>query len=262
LYYHARKAEDKQMFERYTERARRVIFFSRYEASQLGSPMIETEHMLLGILREDPNVLRRFMGDPIETKQIGDEIAKRVPVREKIRTSIDLPLSYECKRILANAAQEAEALGHRHIGVEHLLLGTLRDEKCVAAQILTARGLKLDLVREKMAGGAAPEDTPEGNVSHRLRGVLSEQLKGLSFRYGVMPKGGVVPDAETAMRIAEAVWIPQYGKETVEAQKPFQVERRLTMWIVTGSAPSEKALFAFIVSEDGRVVSMGQGSGS
>src|SRR5262252_4332899 len=94
----------------------------------------------------------------------------------------------------------------------------------------------------------------KGALSQRLQGVLSQQDQGLSFLYHVLPKDGVVPDAETAMRISEAVWIPQYGRETVEAQKPFHAERKLTMWIVTGSAPSETALFAFILSEDCRVV--------
>src|SRR6516225_2500539 len=95
LYYHAKKVEDKGMFERYSEGARRVIFFARYEASQFGSTSIETEHMLLGILREDPNVTKRFTGDAIDGKQIGDEIAARLTVRKRTRTSIELPLSPE-----------------------------------------------------------------------------------------------------------------------------------------------------------------------
>src|SRR6516165_8774701 len=98
------------MFERYTERARRVIFFARYEASQFGSASIETEHMLLGILREDPNVVSRFTGETCEARHISDEIATRLPVREKIHTSIDLPLSLESKRVLANAADQAQTL--------------------------------------------------------------------------------------------------------------------------------------------------------
>jgi hypothetical protein len=260
LYYQAKKAEDKWMFERYTERARRVIFFARYEASQFGSTSIETEHMLLGILREDPNGMKRFMGDAIDAKHLGDEVADRLTVREKIRTSIDLPLSHECKRILAHAADEAENLKHFHIGVEHLLLGILREEKSAAAQVLATRGLSLPAVREEMARSAAPQNEPEGDLAERFRGVLSEEIQGLSFRGNVLPQGGVVPDAETAMRISEAVWIRQYGKETVEAQKPFHAEHKLTMWIVTGSAPSETALFAFILSHDCRVVSIGRGS--
>src|SRR5262249_38757280 len=133
------------MFERYTERARRVIFFARYEASQFGSMTIESEHLLLGLLREDKNVISRFLRNTSFT-EIRDEITGRMFVREKVATSIDLPLSHECKRILAYAAEETERLNHLHIGTEHLLLGILREERCVASQILYERGLNVDAV--------------------------------------------------------------------------------------------------------------------
>ena len=118
------------MFERYTERARRVIFFARYEASQFGSTTIETEHLLLGLIREDKNLTNRFLRNHSSIESIRKEIEGRTTIREKVSTSIDLPLSNECKRILAYAAEEAERLNHRHIGTEHLLLGILREEKC------------------------------------------------------------------------------------------------------------------------------------
>src|SRR6187402_49071 len=114
------------MFERYTERARRVIFFARYEASQFGSTTIETEHLLLGLIREDKNLTNRFLRSSSSIENIRKEIEGRTTIREKVSTSIDLPLSNECKRILAYANEEAERLNHRHIGTEHLLLGILR----------------------------------------------------------------------------------------------------------------------------------------
>ena len=98
------------MFERYTERARRVIFFARYEASQFGSTTIETEHLLLGLIREDKNLTNRFLRNHSSIESIRKEIEGRTTIREKVSTSIDLPLSNECKRILAYAAEEAEAL--------------------------------------------------------------------------------------------------------------------------------------------------------
>src|SRR5204863_498271 len=141
----------KFMFERYTERARRVIFFARYEASQFGSTTIETEHLLLGLIREDKNLTNRFLRNHSSIESIRKEIEGRTTIREKVSTSIDLPLSNECKRILAYAAEEAERLNHRHIGTEHLLLGILREEKCVAAEILHERGLRLNAIREELA---------------------------------------------------------------------------------------------------------------
>src|SRR5438552_3157281 len=147
------------MFERYTERARRVIFFARYEASQFGSTTIETEHLLLGLIREDKNLTNRFLRNHSSIESIRKEIEGRATIREKVSTSIDLPLSNECKRILAYAAEEAERLNHRHIGTEHLLLGILREEKCVAAEILHERGLRLNAIREELARSVVDRQT-------------------------------------------------------------------------------------------------------
>ena len=149
------------MFERYTERARRVIFFSRYEASQFGSTSIETEHFLLGLIREDKNLTNRFLRDSPSIEGIRKEIEGRTVIREKTTTSIDLPLTNECKRILAYANEEAERLNHRHIGTEHILLGILREETCVAAGILRERGLQLDTIRDEMARSIPDRGAPD-----------------------------------------------------------------------------------------------------
>ncbi len=139
------------MFERYTEKARRVIFFARYEASQFGSPYIETEHLLLGLLREDKALTNRFLRSHVSVELIRKQIETHTTIGEKVATSVDLPLSNEGKRVLAYAAEEAERLGHKHIGTEHLLLGLLREEGCFAADLLKERGVKLESVREDLA---------------------------------------------------------------------------------------------------------------
>ncbi len=149
------------MFERYTEKARRVIFFARYEASQFGSPYIETEHLLLGLLREDKALTNRFLRSHASVDSIRKQIEGHTTIREKVSTSVDLPLSNECKRVLAYAAEEAERLSHKHIGTEHLLLGLLREEKCFAAEILHERGLKLLAIREELSR-ATQEKTAQG----------------------------------------------------------------------------------------------------
>ena len=146
------------MFELYTEKARRVIFFARYEASQFGSPYIETEHLLLGLLREDKPLTVRFLRSDAPLESIVKQIEEHTVIREKIATSVDLPISDECKRVLAYAAEEAERLGHKHVGTEHLLLGLLREEKCFAAQILQERGLKLDSVRVELVRASQESD--------------------------------------------------------------------------------------------------------
>jgi ClpA/ClpB-like protein len=144
------------MFERYTEKARRVIFFSRYEASQYGSPCIETEHLLLGLLREDKRIFLRLKFENAEA--VRREIDARSPKRPTFPTSVDLPLTNESKRVLAYAAEEAERLENPHIGTEHLLLGLLRVEDCFGAEILRNNGVNLRALREQL--GAAPPLRP------------------------------------------------------------------------------------------------------
>jgi hypothetical protein len=144
------------MFERYTEKARRVIFFARYEASQYGSPYIESEHLLLGLLRADRTLTIHFLRGSASVESIRKQVDGHTVVRESTATSVDLPLSNECKRILAYAAEEAERLANKHIGTEHLLLGILRENKCFAAKLLTERGLQLQHVRAEAAAGKLP----------------------------------------------------------------------------------------------------------
>src|SRR5262245_61036606 len=181
------------MFERYTERARRVIFFARYATSELGAECIETEHLLLGLLRENEYLVRRFLppGDSIEA--IKQHIEKETIRSEKrIPTSLDLPLGDESKCVLAYAAEESEKLSQWNIDSMHLLLGIFRVEKCLAAKILLQHNVDPSIVRREFQGE---------NVAHPVR-----------------PPDGFVPNAETAQRIAEAVLIPIFGQNEVETQ--------------------------------------------
>ena len=138
------------MFEKYTEKARRVIFFGRYEASQFGSPYVETEHLLLGLLREDKALTNRFLPGHDDVEAIRKQIEDHIPAREKVSTSVDLPVSERAKRVLIYAAEEAELLLHKHVGTEHLLLGLLREEGCFAAQILNQHGVHLSAIRDEL----------------------------------------------------------------------------------------------------------------
>jgi len=137
------------MFERYTERARRVLFFARYEASQLGSISIETEHLLLGLIREGKGLTSRiFSRSHLSLENIRKEIEGRTVFREKVSSSVEIPFSTETKRVLQFAAEEADRLLHNYIGTEHLLLGILREERSVASVVLSEKGMRLNTVRE------------------------------------------------------------------------------------------------------------------
>jgi hypothetical protein len=138
------------MFERYTEKARRTIFFARYEASQFGSSYIEPQHLLLGLFREDKALVDRFLASYAKVESIRASITQRSHTGVRIAISVDLPLDHESKRVLAYAAEESERLKHEHIGTPHFLLGLLREEKSFAAQLLREHGLTLDAVREQV----------------------------------------------------------------------------------------------------------------
>jgi ATP-dependent Clp protease ATP-binding subunit ClpC len=162
------------MFERYTEKARRVIFFSRYEASQFGADVIETEHILLGLLREDAGLATRFFQSPeANLETIREKIKASAGLRERVSVSIDLPLSDTAKRALAFAAEESDALGNRHIGTEHLLLGLLREEGSVAAGILAELGLRLADARQRLADKATTPTVDEAAISRPVTQKLS-----------------------------------------------------------------------------------------
>ena len=108
------------MFERYTESARRVIFYSRYMAHEAGSPLIQTEHLLLGLLRADMVLAGRFLGSPWAAEEIWREIEQRKLVRPTATGRADLPLSTEGKRTLLLSAEEADRVSSKEIRTEHL----------------------------------------------------------------------------------------------------------------------------------------------
>jgi len=135
------------VFERYTERARRAIFFARYEASQYGSSHIEAEHLLLGLLREDRTLTRRILPSGAAEKMRAI-IDARVPRQPSVATSVDLPLSERLMHVLPRAAKEADDLGHQSIGTGHLVLALLQETSCLAAELLQQFGAERTKVKE------------------------------------------------------------------------------------------------------------------
>jgi hypothetical protein len=167
------------MFERYTEKARRVIFFARFEASQYGSPYIESEHLLLGLLRTDLGLLKTFLGSHDIEMEIRAEIEKHIERRERISTAIEVPLSLQSREVLKLAAESAARLAHRHIDTQHLFMGLLRVENSLAAQILMARGLKPDSVLQKIA--KSPAALPYSEAVPGALLTLTSFLAGLKW---------------------------------------------------------------------------------
>jgi ATP-dependent Clp protease ATP-binding subunit ClpC len=187
------------MFERYTEKARRVIFFARYEVSQFGSSQIGPEFLLLGMLREDPYVVTRWLGRGDWLAVFRQEVEKYVDKGPKSSTSADLPLTNESKHILAYAAEEAEHLKHQHIGTEHLFLGILRESRSHAAKMLSSRGVDIKKVREAIAR----EDTHSGIPAGTSGTVISE-------RHSVEVL--IVPETGQPMQVGWEKRIPAVGE--------------------------------------------------
>jgi len=241
------------MFERYTEPARRVVFFARYEASEFGSATIESEHILLGLLREDLKGLQHFLPNSASLESIRLQIKAQVPVHEKTPTTIDIPLSDECKRILSNTAEESRELGHSHIDTSHLLLGILREKNGIAGKILGGLGLELTTVREELRRKPAPR--PEASIGRTM------VMMGSSFAETPLPAAGVVPDADTAKRIAEAVWSSRTSPATGDRIVAENATLTAGVWIVTGfhqRNDTKTALAAFIQKEDGKILRLHQ----
>ena len=131
------------MFQRLTEHARRAIFFARYEAGSFGSKFIETEHLLLGIIREDKVLPLKLPGGASERIRERINASLSDPVR-RISNSVDMPLSSDSQRVLSNSAEQADKLSHKSIDCGHLILGLLRVETCTAATLLRELGIDYD----------------------------------------------------------------------------------------------------------------------
>jgi ATP-dependent Clp protease ATP-binding subunit ClpC len=138
------------MFEKFTERARKVMSLARQEAQRLNSEFIGTEHILLGIIQEGGGVAAKVLKNlNVDLKRIRQEIEKLItPSTSPTVTLGQLPFSPRAKRVIELAGEAASQLGHDVIGTEHLLLGLLKENEGIAAQVLTNLGLKLDEVRD------------------------------------------------------------------------------------------------------------------
>jgi ATP-dependent Clp protease ATP-binding subunit ClpC len=140
------------MFERYTEKARRVIFFARYEASQFGAPAIEPEHLLLGLIKLGHGVaieVLQTIGVNLETVRTTLEaLAGTAPGQKMVGKKI--PYTPRAKKVLALAASEAQALHHTYVGTEHILLGLLQEGESAAARLLKNLDVKLDEARREI----------------------------------------------------------------------------------------------------------------
>jgi ATP-dependent Clp protease ATP-binding subunit ClpA len=151
------------VFERFTEQARQVVVYAQEEARELGHGHVGTEHLLLGLLREEDGIAARVLaGAGVELEAARGAVRQLVGRGEGYRTASQIPFTPRAKKALELALREALALGHNDIGTEHLLLGLLRIGEGTAVDVLLDVGLAAEDVRERVVGmlGEAPPAGP------------------------------------------------------------------------------------------------------
>src|SRR5437016_4892977 len=149
------------MFERFTDRARKVMALANQEAQRFNHEYIGTEHILLGLVKEGSgvgaNVLKNL---DVDLRKVRLEVEKLVKSGPDMVTMGKLPQTPRAKKVIEYAIEEARNLNHNYVGTEHLLLGLLREQDGVAAQVLMNLGIKLEEVREEVLNllGAGAEN--------------------------------------------------------------------------------------------------------
>ena len=154
------------MFDKFTDRARKIIALAQKEAERFRHDYIGTEHLLLGLVKEGSGVAVTALNNlSVDVEKVRREVEKLVVIADKPAPSGPLPFTPQAKRVLELASEEARGLGHPYIGTEHILLGLLSEQDSVAAQVLINLDLKLEDVRSEILDllGASDVSKPPGN---------------------------------------------------------------------------------------------------
>lgn len=149
------------MFDKFTERAKKIINLAREEAARLGHDYIGTEHLLLGLIKEGGGVATAVIENlGLDLERLKMEVEKSITMGGGTLTLGEVPFTSPAKKVLEYALEEAQALGHNYIGTEHILLGLIRESDGIAAQVLDHFNLRIEKAREMtiyLLGGNLPE---------------------------------------------------------------------------------------------------------
>ena len=169
------------MHDKFTERVRKVIYLAREEAARLQHDYIGTEHLLLGVIREGEGIAATVLNNlGVDLDHIRQAVENMVSSSGGTMTIGEIPFTPRAKRVLELAVEEARSLGHNYVGTEHLLLGLLREQEGVAAQVLMNLGLKLEDVREEVLN-LLGHNMPNENESGGGGGTGERERGGGSF---------------------------------------------------------------------------------
>ncbi len=167
------------MFDRFTDRAKKVMSLARQEAQRFNHEYIGTEHVLLGLVQEGSGVAANVLKNMnIDLEKIRHEVEKIVKTGPNIVSMGQLPFTPRAKKVLELAMEEASNLGHNYIGTEHLLLGLIKENEGIAAQVLLNLGVKLEDVREEVLeflGADVQQDEEEAGTAGSGGGEKEQQ---------------------------------------------------------------------------------------
>jgi ATP-dependent Clp protease ATP-binding subunit ClpC len=181
------------MFERFTERARQVVVLAQDEARQLRHNYIGTEHILLGLLREEEGLAARVLESlDVSLEQARVRVTRIVGQGDDVVTG-QVPFTPRAKKVLELSLKEALALGHKYIGTEHILLGLLREGEGVAIQVLADQGADHERIRDEIARllGGLPQEGAAHIFRDRRDALIPPLLVGwllfaIAFSLGLL----------------------------------------------------------------------------
>jgi len=200
------------MWQRFTERARKVVFYAQEEAQKFGEGYVSTEHLLLGLVRESDSVAARVLEKlGVSLNRIRAEVEKQLP-RGDARPSQDMTLTPRAKRVIDLAYDEARNLNNNYIGTEHLLLGLIREGDGLAGRVLAKLGVELEKARKEVmalqdnetqtkSGGRSPSTTPGGTTKTQTLDEFGRDLTELAREGRLDPVVGRQSEIERVMQI-------------------------------------------------------------
>ena len=199
------------MYERFTDRARKVMQLANQEAQRFNHEYIGTEHILLGLVKEGSGVAANVLKNlDVDLRKIRNEVEKIVQPGPEIVTIGKLPQTPRAKKVIEYSMEEARNLNHNYVGTEHILLGLLREQEGVAAQVLMNLGLKLEDVREEVLN---------------LLGHGMEQSEGTSERGQPAGAGGAAAGtAKAGSSKSKTPALDSFGRDLTELARQGKLD--------------------------------------
>jgi len=202
------------MYERFTDRARKVMQLANQEAQRFNHEYIGTEHVLLGLIKEGSGVAANVLKNlDVDLRKIRLEVEKLVQSGPDMVTMGKLPQTPRAKKVIEYSMEEARNLNHNYVGTEHILLGLLREQEGVAAQVLMNLGLKLEEVREEVLN----------LLGHGLEGSEASERGGSERSGGGGGSGGSSGESSSKSK-SKTPALDSFGRDLTELARQSKLD--------------------------------------